>query len=257
MQDNTNFKLKIGTPCHEKWALMQEEEQGRFCLACQKTVVDFTKMSEEEIITFFESYAQRKQATTNICGRFSKTQLQKKYSSKGAAFSAPSRHRGGVYSLIAAALIALSAPSLQAAAATPIDPIAWVAHSSSQKVAPVDPLAEGFFADMMRMARQLQGSVYDQNGKIAPRTLVQLYNAEGIVVASTKSDKDGKFAIPLTQQIQKSSGLYLYAEINDAIGSLSVSAADFDPSKPVQLKTEEIIYPMMGDIMIDEIDNNK
>jgi hypothetical protein len=60
----TTIKIKIGTPCHENWDKMQEEEKGRFCLSCQKAVVDFSRMSNEEIIHYFEQNADKK-----TCGR--------------------------------------------------------------------------------------------------------------------------------------------------------------------------------------------
>jgi hypothetical protein len=60
----TTIKIKIGTPCHENWDKMLEEERGRFCLSCQKAVVDFSRMTNEEIITYFEQNADKK-----TCGR--------------------------------------------------------------------------------------------------------------------------------------------------------------------------------------------
>jgi hypothetical protein len=58
------IKLKIAEPCHENWNKMLEEEKGRFCLSCQKAVVDFSRMTNEEIIQYFEQNAGKK-----TCGR--------------------------------------------------------------------------------------------------------------------------------------------------------------------------------------------
>ena len=44
-----NHKLKIEKPCHEDWNKMAPNQLGRHCQLCEKTVVDFTKMSSEEI----------------------------------------------------------------------------------------------------------------------------------------------------------------------------------------------------------------
>jgi hypothetical protein len=60
----TTIKIKIDTPCHENWDKMQEEEKGKFCLSCQKVVVDFSRMTNEEIINYFEQNAGKK-----TCGR--------------------------------------------------------------------------------------------------------------------------------------------------------------------------------------------
>lgn len=64
------FTVSIPLPCHENWDNMTPQEKGRFCAACQKTVVDFTNMSDRQIAGFFKK-------TNNVCGRFDSTQLQR------------------------------------------------------------------------------------------------------------------------------------------------------------------------------------
>ena len=44
----------IAEPCHEDWNAMIPEEKGRFCKSCEKTVIDFTRMSLPEIHRFME-----------------------------------------------------------------------------------------------------------------------------------------------------------------------------------------------------------
>jgi len=45
--------IRIPKPCHEDWATMTPNEQGRHCNACYKTVVDFSSMTDEEVQYFF------------------------------------------------------------------------------------------------------------------------------------------------------------------------------------------------------------
>jgi len=71
MKPNTNFSLSIPTPCHENWEHMTPEDKGRFCLQCQKTVVDFSMMSDKEIVQFVNH------AKGKICGRFDSRQLNR------------------------------------------------------------------------------------------------------------------------------------------------------------------------------------
>ncbi|MGO4772423.1 hypothetical protein ACEN2I_12230 [Flavobacterium sp. W22_SRS_FK3] len=61
-------KITIPEPCHENWNKMTPKENGRFCLSCFKTVVDFTTMLPDEVQHYF---IQNK----NVCGRFKKSQL--------------------------------------------------------------------------------------------------------------------------------------------------------------------------------------
>ncbi|MBF4484693.1 MULTISPECIES: hypothetical protein [unclassified Flavobacterium] len=49
---------------------MTPNENGRFCLSCSKTVVDFTTMLPDEVQHFFIQ-----NQNTNVCGRFKKSQL--------------------------------------------------------------------------------------------------------------------------------------------------------------------------------------
>jgi len=65
------LQLHIPVPCHENWDKMSAQQQGRFCLSCQKTVVDFTTMTDEQILSFF------KIASSRTCGRFSTDQLNR------------------------------------------------------------------------------------------------------------------------------------------------------------------------------------
>lgn len=65
--------LSIPTLCHEKWNEMTPQEQGRFCGNCQTTVVDFTTMSDSEVLNYF------KKNQGNTCGRFAKKQVDKTY----------------------------------------------------------------------------------------------------------------------------------------------------------------------------------
>ncbi len=65
------FSISIPTPCHENWSAMTPESKGRFCGSCQKTVVDFSVMSDRQIAEFF------KKPATATCGRFMPDQLNR------------------------------------------------------------------------------------------------------------------------------------------------------------------------------------
>lgn len=59
-----NDRLKIETPCHEDWTKMSPNKEGRHCGLCDKTVVDFTVMSQEEITNYLTNNSK-----AQICGR--------------------------------------------------------------------------------------------------------------------------------------------------------------------------------------------
>jgi hypothetical protein len=66
------IQLTIDDPCHENWDAMTPSEKGRFCGSCQKQVVDFTNMSESQLVAFF-----KKKSTGSVCGRFMPEQLDR------------------------------------------------------------------------------------------------------------------------------------------------------------------------------------
>lgn len=66
------MKISIDNPCHENWDAMTPNEQGAFCLSCQKTVVDFSTRSLNEIKAFFKELP----LTEKVCGRFASKQLE-------------------------------------------------------------------------------------------------------------------------------------------------------------------------------------
>ena len=55
---------------------MNAEERGRFCGSCQKVVVDFTTMSDQEVLSYFKNSGGK------TCGRFRNDQLDRDFQSR-------------------------------------------------------------------------------------------------------------------------------------------------------------------------------
>ncbi|MEN7546359.1 carboxypeptidase-like regulatory domain-containing protein [Rapidithrix thailandica] len=70
MNMKQHFNLSITSPCSEDFENFQATETGGFCSSCQKNVVDFTQMNEEEILQYF------KNNTGKTCGKFKPRQLK-------------------------------------------------------------------------------------------------------------------------------------------------------------------------------------
>jgi len=64
--------INIKSPCQENWSSMTKVEKNRFCQSCQKVVVDFEAMSDEEVIAYLD-----KQKGQKTCGRFTNIQLDR------------------------------------------------------------------------------------------------------------------------------------------------------------------------------------
>jgi hypothetical protein len=66
------IQLTIPQPCHENWNQMTPQTQGRFCGSCAKTVIDFSAMTDAQLIHYFTNLKQE-----NVCGRMHPDQLDR------------------------------------------------------------------------------------------------------------------------------------------------------------------------------------
>lgn len=67
------FYFHIPQPCHEDWDKMTPYAKGRFCESCTKQVVDFSLMTDHEVLNYFLKN------TGKVCGRFANDQLQRPF----------------------------------------------------------------------------------------------------------------------------------------------------------------------------------
>jgi hypothetical protein len=67
------FQLRIDEPCSENWDNMLPGEKGKFCLSCSKNVIDFTTLSDQEIIKIIST------SSSNGCGRLRSDQLNRTF----------------------------------------------------------------------------------------------------------------------------------------------------------------------------------
>lgn len=66
-----NYILKIDNPCNQGWNSMSKTNNGKFCSNCSKTVVDFTSLTDNEIIQIIGKKSDK------LCGRLNKQQLNR------------------------------------------------------------------------------------------------------------------------------------------------------------------------------------
>lgn len=68
------YRISLPNPCDQSWENMLPADKGRHCMQCSKTVVDFSMMTDTEILSFLQQYKNK-----TVCGRFLNTQLDKTY----------------------------------------------------------------------------------------------------------------------------------------------------------------------------------
>ncbi|GHB57450.1 hypothetical protein [Persicitalea jodogahamensis] len=67
----SNYLLKIENPCPESWAEMSPTDSGRFCANCAKNVIDFTSLSDDQVLAIL------KKSSGNLCGRLEESQMNR------------------------------------------------------------------------------------------------------------------------------------------------------------------------------------
>src|SRR3954466_11261870 len=68
---NRETYVSVPQPCHESWDAMTPQEQGRFCASCAKTVIDFSQMSDTQVLNYLS------QSKGRLCGRFAQDQIER------------------------------------------------------------------------------------------------------------------------------------------------------------------------------------
>ena len=66
------IQLSIPEPCQQNWQQMTPTDQGRFCNACAKEVVDFSLMTDTQLLQYFTTLTHDK-----VCGRALPGQLDR------------------------------------------------------------------------------------------------------------------------------------------------------------------------------------
>ncbi|SER41476.1 carboxypeptidase-like regulatory domain-containing protein [Neolewinella agarilytica] len=93
------LRVSVPEPCHEDWNLMTTvDERHRHCAACDRTLTDFSAMSDPEIVSHLRRHEGK------LCGRFRKDQLERKI------YPHPPRRYAGLRAIAASAAMLLSAP---------------------------------------------------------------------------------------------------------------------------------------------------
>jgi hypothetical protein len=81
--------VSIPDPCTQNWDKMLPDAGGKFCDSCQKSVTDFTKLSNSEILRFLSS-------SSNVCGRFDPSQLNSLNSELEPQYKLPAWQKVGI-----------------------------------------------------------------------------------------------------------------------------------------------------------------
>jgi len=184
------YSLSIADPCSENWDNMSKTEQGRFCASCQKQVLDFSGLSDAQVIETI------RKTSGEICGRLGGSQMNRELTiarqiNKNTPF----------YKRIAAAFLMLGLFESQNSAASVDKDLKQVISPALSKTAPdFDRGKNGLGKDSLKNV--IEGVVRDLKTKqVIPYAIIHIRDTR----YGTSTDEDGHFILVLPEGPSKDS----------------------------------------------------
>lgn len=185
------MQLSIPEPCHEKWESMAPTEQGRYCNACAKQVIDFTSMSNTELLNYFS-----KLKNESVCGRAYTDQLDRD-------ITMPPKKKWLWYCNYIIAFFILFSKTNNAKAQDKIKTIKTVANKTPETTTKID--------NTTRNNINFKGKVTDEKGNPVSFASIRITGTR----IGTSTDSDGNFSLQTTS----------------SSGAVEVSAVGFNTTK--------------------------
>jgi len=99
-----NYILQIPEPCNQDWSRMRATSTGKFCNHCSKKLIDFTSLTDAEIIRLLE------QSQGQLCGRLDAGQLNRVLIDRQVKF----QNKHALKKIVAALLMLITARDIKA-----------------------------------------------------------------------------------------------------------------------------------------------
>lgn len=170
------IKIQVPKPCHEDWNKMTPKDKGAFCSSCEKVVVDFTKMSDRQIVDFLNQNKGKK-----TCGKFNSYQIDRKIS-----VTTPSpNYYWRIKQFFLGLFVSLSFPGFSKSSEAPVafKPLLAIDNASIQKAT-------------------IKGVVKDQDGNFIAAAYVRVYQNGRITKSYAVSNEAGFFSVELPENYQ-------------------------------------------------------
>ena len=196
----SSIKIKIPLPCPKKWSKMIPVDQGAFCKSCERIVVDFTAMSDQELINYFQKY------NDNLCGRFKKDQVNRSINS----LLNPSKSTNYAASSILVAGLLLSGTA------------------SAQEPFKIGEVA---VEQQINEVIILKGKVTErESGEPVPFGSIGIYDVNNTFIIGTETDFDGNYSIEIPA-IYKNQKIHIKVEYVGLTGqSVGLDLKTYDNS---------------------------
>ena len=207
-----DLQLGIPKPCSENWSQMSPEANGRFCSSCQKTILDFTAMEDNEILQWFANHQG------SACGRFRPDQLN-----RPMIIPPEKKSRWRYWHYLIAGLLFSSRVSAQTKPSVP--PMSQ--QDNRILLGKIKAMPEP-----QPSTDSIRGRVVDANGKPVVYASIKYNKAHGVV-----SDANGYFSIG-TNRVSQQDTLFITAIGYESISMPVWQLATANQTQLIVLKME-------------------
>ncbi len=225
-------KLEVQSPCHQNWNDMTATEQGRFCLSCQKEVIDFSSMTDKEILQYIST------ASGSTCGKFGSDQLNRDIT----APAAPRKIWWKYWMSVAASLILIAAKSNAQVKAPKGDIVATPLVNDTSAVEIVVGLSV-ITDDYHKREYTVSGVVRDDKDFPVPGATVMIKGTK----KGTVADKDGKFSISITDS---KNAVLRVSSVGFDMQDVKVENHSNQNQVTINVKLNPVYMGFMGDVVI-------
>ncbi|HEY8919285.1 MAG TPA: carboxypeptidase-like regulatory domain-containing protein [Chitinophaga sp.] len=196
MAQRSSLSLTVPNPCQQAWNEMTLNNEGRFCNHCNKTVIDFTQLTDEQVAAVFKNTSGR------VCGRFTVSQLD-----RDLLTPRTTHHNPFIPAAVMTAALVTAAVNSDAQAGKPVIPCAQtpgtVMNTAESTTAPV---AKRDTVPASDIIHTVSGKITDSTGAPLPGATVMLMNTTSGVVA----DMNGLFKLDIPENRASTAGTLLF-----------------------------------------------
>lgn len=219
--------LSMPETCSQNWGQFSPTQSGGFCGTCNKNVVDFIKMSDQELLAFF------KEKRSNTCGRFHASQLQRNL--QPSSTPASRSHTLLTVGAFAFSLLLIAQPST--AQTAPVISTVMQLTTESQPEAVTNKDAGYKIKGIVRSA--------EDNMPLAGANVW----LRGTILG-TVTDKDGKFEFP---QSLNEGDVLIFSFVGMQSKEYTITKQDNDSLEISMSISLELGPIMMGTVMVADV----
>lgn len=227
------INIQIDKPCSEKFNDFAKTDTGGFCKSCKKNVVDFTKMSDQEIFNYFDSEKSK------TCGVFLESQL-KSYSHSILSANKPksSTFASSIFGLSLVSILSFSDGYSQ-------EKINTNTTVKEENIA----IKKDTISDDLNETFTVSGIISDSSGPL-PGANIYLKNTN----IGTSTDIDGKFIFP--RQLKKGDVLVAnFIGLKDK--EIVVKSKNESITMSYDVNLQDCHMVMMGEVATDKVYKSK